>query len=59
MATLLTKKRTRAVWKDDDREEEIVVPLSWIEGKIVRWLGDSSAVAALTEKNEKPGSQLA
>ena len=53
MATILTKKWTRAVWREEDREEELV-PSTWIEGKFVRCPSGSSAVAALKEMS--PGA---
>lgn len=55
MATILTKKWTRAVWREDDQEEELVVPSTWIKGKFVRWPSGSSAVAALKEMRS-PGA---
>lgn len=45
----VTKKWSRAVWKEGDKEEEPVIPSSWIEGNFVRWSNSSSAVAALKE----------
>jgi hypothetical protein len=43
------KKWSRAVWKEGDQEEELVIPSSWIEGKFIRWPNSSSAAAALKE----------
>lgn len=43
------KKWARAVWKEGDQEEELVIPSSWIEGKSIRWPNSSSAAAALKE----------
>lgn len=45
----VTKKWSRAVWKEEDQEEELDIPSSWIEGNFVRWPNSSSAVAALKE----------
>jgi hypothetical protein len=56
MASSLTKKWSRAVWKEEDHEEELVIPSCWIEGKIVRWPSGSSAVAALKEM-KSPGAK--
>ena len=45
----VTKKWSRAVWKEGDQEEELDIPSSWIEGNFVRWPNSSRAVAALKE----------
>lgn len=49
MATSLTKKWSKTVWKEGSQEEEFVIPSSWIEGNYVRWPNSSSAAAALKE----------
>nr|XP_034330853.1 uncharacterized protein LOC105325790 isoform X4 [Crassostrea gigas] len=43
------KKWSRAVWREGDQEEELVIPSSWIEGKFIRWPNSSSALAALKD----------
>lgn len=43
------KKWSRAVWRDGDQEEELVIPSSWIEGKFIRWPNSNSALAALKD----------
>ena len=43
------------MWREEDQEEELVVPSIWIEGKFVRWPSGSSAVAALKEMRS-PGA---
>lgn len=45
----VTKKWSRAVWKEGDQEEELDIPSSWIEGNFVIWPNSSSAVVALKE----------
>ena len=40
----------RAVWKEGSRDEEGVVPSSWIKGKLLFWPPGKSAVKALKER---------
>ena len=45
----------RAVWIEQDKEEEGVIPEIWIQGQTVRWPTGLNVVKALSEKREPLG----